>query len=129
MTVYGNECGSAGFILLNNGFVIGEYTVPQDITIVDLGLPYYTVREVILSGGVTTYTTESRDGGGNFIAVEVAAAKTPTPVTFTPPATEAGNWTVTSPNIEYWNGSGWAFYAGQSYQRTIYRYRVTIVPA
>ena len=126
--IYGNEC-DGGFILLRNGFVFGEYTQPQEIIITDLGEPYYTVTEIPIGNGQNKYNTYSRDGGGNIIALEVGDARNPTPVTFVPPPTEAGNWAVTSPNIEYWTGSRWGNYPGQTYYRTIYRYRVTINPA
>jgi hypothetical protein len=125
MAVYGNECGGAGFLLLrNDGVVLGEYSSPVDIAETYIGEPYVTHVDMGILGGRRGWKTQIRRGDGVVLSEYTTRDKQLT-VTFTPPATELGQWTTTWDAANVWFGS-WVSNPGGTGYSTIQRYAYTI---
>jgi hypothetical protein len=128
VTIYGNECGNGGFILFSGGLVVGEFSEPQEITETYIGEPYITYADAGILGGRQGYKPQVRRGDG-LIIVEDAPRDAPVLGTFSAPANEAGNWSITIAPCTYWSGS-WNPYNGGAVinLRKIARYLYTSTP-
>lgn len=127
MTIYGNECGGTGFLLLREGNVIvGEYSSPVDITETYIGEPYVTHVDMGILGGRRAWKTQIRRGDGVVVA-EYGTRDKQLTIVLTPPATESGQWTRTWDTANVWF-NGWFSASGSTDYSTIERYAYTITP-
>ena len=112
MTVFGNECGSGGFLLLRDGDVIvGDYASPVEVIETYLGEPYVVYIDAGMLSGHQGWGVQIRSGSGGLVVSEVPR-KTKHSVTFIPPTTEAGTWKAVYPALEYYLNGQWFPYGG-----------------
>ena len=110
MTVYGNECGSAGFLLLRDGNVlVGDYASPVEVIETYLGEPYVVYIDAGMLSGHQGWGVQIRSGSGGLVVSEVPR-KTKHSVTFIPPTTEAGTWNMVIPALEFYLSSTGQWY-------------------
>ena len=84
MTVFGNECGSGGFLLLRDGDVIvGDYASPVEVIETYLGEPYVVYIDAGMLSGHQGWGVQIRSGSGGLVVSEVPR-KTKHSVTFIP---------------------------------------------
>jgi hypothetical protein len=128
MTIYGNECGGAGILLLRDGNVIvGEYPSPVDVLETYLGEPYVTQISMGPLGGRAAWQAQIRRGDGILIN-QYGTRDIQLSISLTPPTVESGKWSASWGSAGIWNGTSWVPGSGSSATFTIARYAYEITP-
>ena len=128
MTIYGNECGGAGFLLLKDGnVVIGEYSSPVDIVETYIGEPYTTYVDMGILGSRQAWKAQVRRGDG-VIVNEWGTRDTQLGIILTAPTSEPGKWRANWGSANTWNGSVWTPVGAGTDSFTIARYAYTFTP-